>query len=208
MISKNPEWVEESKMKTNKKYQKYNQLNLDSKELQQKLATVHAEQEALVMPRIKELQSIGRSVAEKCHPELMTYLDIAQKAAILKDHSWIYDSFRFKRLDNHSIILSKGFNSYVSYGKYEWKESEEISISRSYLHMSDREFAKLIRQRVWSWKNAEKRKAQKEVEKELQDARRAASKAEARLQHLEAKQSEESARLEAKRSRSYARLAV
>jgi len=156
----------------------YNSLFEAEGELQKELRAVqaridekHDEQRALVEERIKTLAGIGQRVFRKCVPDYYAVPNSKAKE-ILGELSWIYSLGKFVKLNGYSIQFEGG------------------SVPREFLHMSDRDFAKLIRQKVRAWKDAQKAEAQKAEVSKADDARRALEQAQRAL--LQAEKSVES----------------
>lgn len=173
----------------NKTYIAYNELLEDERELQEAMARIEAkreEQRELVERKIRNLAEIGQRVFRKCVPDYYAVPNHKAKE-ILGDLGWIYSLGKFVSLNKYSIKFEGG------------------SVPREFLHMSDRDFAKLIRQKVRAWKNAQK-KEQKQAKlakadaarKAVEDAQQALLKAEKAAEELEAAERRAEAKLQAK----------
>lgn len=166
-------------MTTNKNYNKYNALVEKTRELKAQQRALEIEQNELVLTKIKSLQEIGRSVFRKCCPGQR-----AEAESILGNLSWIFDELKIKELTDYSITAAK-----VSYRSRDWtlEEVGTVELKRVYLHMSDRDFAKLVRQKIRSWKELQRAEDERKAEAELKAARTAAKSAETKLRNLEAR---------------------
>lgn len=173
----------------NKTYIAYNELLEDERELQEAMARIEAkreEQRELVERKIRNLAEIGQRVFRKCVPDYYAVPNHKAKE-ILGDLGWIYSLGKFVSLNKYSIKFEGG------------------SVPREFLHMSDRDFAKLIRQKVRAWKDAQK-KEQKQAKlakadaarKAVEDAQQALLKAEKAAEELEAAERRAEAKLQAK----------
>lgn len=161
----------------NSKFQKYNSIRDEAKSLQEQIAANRKAQEDLVLAKIKTLQSIGRSVYGKCTSG--SYADLGK-------YSWIDSRLQLKDLGAAQITLAE-VKSVWKDGKYVLEETGEIHLSRAFLHISDRAFAKLIRTQIRSWKDAQKAELEVKRDFSVQNAQRALQQAQAAARIAEAK---------------------
>jgi len=157
----------------NKKYIAYNTLYAQGQELKKELRTLQArieeqqgEQRELVAAKVQNLAGIGQRVFRKCVPDYYAVPDHKAKE-ILGELGWIYSLGKFQELNGYSVKFENG------------------SVERKYLHMSDRDFAKLIRQKVRAWKDAQNAEKQKAEVAEAEAARKAVEKAQQALLQAE-----------------------
>lgn len=151
----------------------YNALFEAEGELQKELRAIQAridgtrdEQRELVEKKIRNLTEIGQRVFRKCLPDYYAVPNSKAKE-ILGEFGWIYSLGKFVKLNGNSIQFENG------------------SVAREFLHMSDRDFAKLIRQKVRVWKDAQKAERAKTEAKSLENARKAVEEAQRVLQKAE-----------------------
>ena len=177
----------------NRKFQKYDALREESKVLEEQVAANRQAQSDLVMAKIRSFQAIGQSVYTKC---------TSGSSADLGSLSWINYSLQLKELSASTITLTAtsryGGNS----------NPHEVRLNRELLHISDRDFAKLVRTQIRSYKDEQRVEkvespniALKNAQSNLQSAKAAAELAERKLKEVEARAAEEAATREARAAR-------
>ena len=176
----------------NKKFQKYDALRKESKVLEEQVAANQKAQSDLVMDKIRSFQAIGSSVYTKCTSG--SYADLGSL-------NWINYSLQFKELSASTITLT-------ATNRYGSSNPHEVRLNRQILHISDRDFAKLVRAQIRSYKDSQKVEeiespniALKNAQSNLQSAKAAAELAEKKLKEVEAKAAEELAVREARAER-------
>lgn len=183
-------------MTINKKILKYNELletnakiELELRSIQARKEEARKEQSELILPRIKHLQHIGQVVFRKYFPDYHA-VNAEKGKDILGAEGWIFDTIQFKEADLDEITLSKVKYSYriggVA-GNSGWEEEGIIRISRQYLHMSDRDFAKRIRTKIKRWKQAQR---DRDLIARVDELKKAEAAAKAAVKKLEAIQAE------------------
>lgn len=110
-----------------------------------------------VLHRLTRLRSVGRSVLMKSNANRFLGKD---KDNIHAELLWLVYDFRVTKLTNDNIYISL-----LEYGE----KVGGLIISRSYLHMGDRDMAKLVRKYLLSVKAANDRSAAKKKEGEVED---------------------------------------
>jgi len=176
----------------NKKFQKYDALREESKALEVQIAANRKAQSDLVMDKIRSFQTIGQSVYTKCTSG--SYADLGSL-------SWINHSLQLKELSASTITLT-------ATSRYGHSNPHEVRLNRQLLHISDRDFAKLVRAQIRSYKDEQRVEkvespniALKNAQSNLQSAKAAAELAEKKLKEVEAKAAEEAATREARAER-------
>lgn len=181
-------------MTTNKKILKYNELletsatvELEIRSLQAKKEEIRKEQSELILKRIQNLQHIGTTVFRKYFPDYHA-VSSEKGREILGELGWVFDTIQLKEVGFDSITLSKVKWTYRSSGlngQSGWEEEGTVLIGRSFLHMSDRDFAKSIRAKIKKWKRAQRdREVILRVE-ELKKAEAEAKRATKKLEELQ-----------------------
>jgi len=162
------------------------ELQKELREIQARIDGTRDEQRELVEKRIRNLAEIGQRVFRKCIPDYYAVPNHKAKE-ILGELGWIYGLGKFVKLNGHSIQFEGG------------------SMVREFLHMSDRDFAKLIRQKVRVWKDAQKAeriqaeaKSLESARKAVEEAQRVLLKAEKAAEEIEAAERRAEAKLQAK----------
>ncbi len=201
-------------MTKNKKALKYNSFLEETAKIELELQTVQArkeelqkEQSELIVGKLKHLQHIGQVVFRKYFPDY--HAVNAQKGReILGEFGWIFDTVGLKSAGLDSIILSKlkwVYGSSIQSTPSHWEEEGTVAIARSFLHMSDRDFAKLIRTQIKRWKQVQRDRELIQMEDELKEAEAEAKRAAQRLEELQRAQDKRYADADEKRAAQQAR---
>lgn len=166
----------------NKKFLKYNAIRDESKALQQQVAANRRAQSDLVMDKIRSLQAIGQSVYTKC---------TSGSTVPLGEYGWVFQNLQLKELGATNITF---YVLQINRGYWVTDEEKTLTLDRDFLHMSDRDFAKLIRSKINAWKFAQRAEAQSKLDdeiiaaqKEVQAAQLAAEKAERKVEEIQGK---------------------
>lgn len=201
-------------MTKNKNALKYNSFLEENAKIELELRTVQArkeelrkEQSDLIVGKLKHLQYIGEVVFRKYFPDY--HAVGAQKGReILGELGWIFDSIQLKEAYLDSIVLSQVkwvYGSSIHNTQSRWEEEGTVTVSRSFLHMSDRDFAKLIRTRIKKWKQVQRDRELILHVDELRKAEAEAKRATKRLEELQKAQEKRYADADEKRAAQQAR---
>lgn len=201
-------------MTKNKNALKYNSFLEENAKIELELRTVQArkeelrkEQSELIVGKLKHLQHIGQVVFRKYFPDY--HAVGAQKGReILGELGWIFDSIQLKEAYLDSIVLSQVkwvYGSSIHNTQSRWEEEGTVTVSRSFLHMSDRDFAKLIRTRIKKWKQVQRDRELILHVDELKKAEAEAKRATKRLEELQKAQEKRYADADEKRAAQQAR---
>lgn len=178
-------------MTTNKKFLKYNELLERNAKLKLELQSVQARQEELrkeqselILDKLKSFQHISRAVFRKYFPG-PSVMPAEKGQELLGKHGWIFATIQLKEVDLKRITLSK---MKYHYGKESgWKEESTLTVPRELLHMSDRDFAKLIRTQIQQWKKLRQATEKTQLETELKRAEKEAQSAAQKLEEIQKK---------------------
>lgn len=122
----------------------------------------HAEMcNQIVMRDIERFKLIGQSILQKRYPDWSTH-DSFKRSEILGHYAWILQPTKIKGIDDQTITLTVSKRKGLG-----WEDSHEIELSRSILSLSDRDFAKRIRNRMTAWKEEQERIEAKDLKKQI-----------------------------------------
>lgn len=170
-------------------------LQEEQKALRARLKEAEAESSKFIKERLDRISEIGRSVAKKCLSD--RYYTSARSQA-LGDLNWITEDIQLKSLGVNSIELSRGKRSYdFRTREYSFTESNTFTLSRSILHLSDRDVAKMVRAQIRSWKDEQRAKAAEAQTAGLKDAQEKLAAAQKQIAALEKSVKDEEQKLKA-----------
>ncbi len=170
-------------------------LQEEKRVLDARLKESRDEQNKFVKDRLDRISEIARSVAKKCLSD--RYYTSARTEA-LGDLNWITADIQLKSLGVNSIELSRGKRSYdFRTREYSFTESSTFTLSRSILHLSDRDVAKMVRAQIRSWKDEQRAKAAEAQTAGLRDAQEKLEAAQKQIAALEKSVRDEEQKLKA-----------
>ena len=158
-------------------------LQEEQKALSARLKEAKEESSKFIKDRLDRISEIGRSVAKKCLSD--RYYTSARTQA-LGDLNWITEAIQLKSLGVNHIELSRGKRSYdFRTREYSFTESSTFTLSRSILHLSDRDVAKMVRAQIRAWKDEQRAKAAEAQTAGLKDAQEKLAAAQKQIAALE-----------------------
>jgi hypothetical protein len=151
------------------------------KQLMEDRKTVEEKTKRLVLDKLSYLREVGRSVMYKTHGGYGWLTNSERELSYLGEELefWLTaKNLKFVRLEEFNIIFE-----HPKYGAQ--NPNRMLSIPRKYLHMSDRDFAKVIRSRVKERKAYERKLAVNNATQDLKDAQEKLKKQQEEIVRLE-----------------------
>lgn len=150
-------------------------------QLMEERKLVEEKTERLVLKKLSYLRKVGRSVMTKTHGGYGWLTKSERELTYLGEdlEFWLtYDSLKLLRLEGANIIFV-----HPKWGAQ--NPQRTLSIPRKYIHMSDRDFAKIIRTKVKDRKAYERGLAVDNASRDLQTAQENLKKQQEEIVRLE-----------------------
>lgn len=136
------------------------------KQLMEERKAVEEKTERLVLKKLSYLREVGRSVMTKTHGGYGWLTNSERELSYLGEELEFWLTSK-----NLKLIRLEEFNIIFEHPKYGAQNpNRTLSISRKYIHMSDRDFAKLIRTKVKDRKAYERKLAVNNAAMDLKQA--------------------------------------
>jgi len=160
---------------TNKRQEKFAELWSEQEKIRKEQKSHSERSAAFVSGKIESFRAIALSVFTKCVPSWRTF-SAEEKGKLLGGFDWILRTLRFREFSAAFVIFDV-----ISYknvapkdlnARYEWVPTgEDVKLAYELFSLSDRDFAKEVRQQVARYKKGVALREEALREKEVADAK-------------------------------------